>query len=55
MERAPEMRERLIREVPLRRLSAPAEIAAVVRFLVGDGASFVTGATVDVNGGWVMS
>jgi NAD(P)-dependent dehydrogenase (short-subunit alcohol dehydrogenase family) len=54
MERAPEFRERLLREVPLRRMAAPAEIAAVVAFLASDAASFVTGATLDANGGWLM-
>jgi NAD(P)-dependent dehydrogenase (short-subunit alcohol dehydrogenase family) len=54
MLRAPELRARLAREVPLGRLSSPAEIAAVVVFLASDAASFVTGATIDVNGGWVM-
>ena len=54
MLRAPELRERLAREVPLGRLSSPAEIATVVVFLASDATSFVTGATIDVNGGWVM-
>ncbi len=37
--------------IPLRRIANPAEVAAVVAFLASDGASFVTGATIDVNGG----
>jgi NAD(P)-dependent dehydrogenase (short-subunit alcohol dehydrogenase family) len=51
---SPGLRERLILEIPLRRFAAPGEIASVVDFLASDGASFVTGATIDVNGGWVM-
>ena len=42
-------------QIPLGRASQPEEIASVVAFLAGDGASFVTGATIDVNGGWVMT
>jgi NAD(P)-dependent dehydrogenase (short-subunit alcohol dehydrogenase family) len=41
-------------QIPLRRFAQPSELAAVVAFLASDAASFVTGATVDVNGGWFM-
>ena len=51
----PEQKAEYISQVPLRRFSAPAEIAAVVAFLASDAASFVTGTTTDVNGGWVMA
>lgn len=40
--------------IPLGRYADPDEIAAVVQFLASDGASFMTGATVDVNGGIIM-
>jgi hypothetical protein len=36
---------------PLRRVAEPEEIAAVVAFLVGRRASYVTGASIDVDGG----
>ena len=42
------------RRVPLRRIAQPEEIAATVAFLVSPGASYISGATIDVNGGGLM-
>lgn len=39
----------------LKRRGTPEELAAVVAFLVSDESSFVTGQTIEVNGGWFMS
>jgi NAD(P)-dependent dehydrogenase (short-subunit alcohol dehydrogenase family) len=39
----------------LKRRGTPAELAAVVSFLTGPDSSFVTGQTIEVNGGWVMA
>jgi len=39
------------RGVPLRRIAQPAEIAALACFLVGDGASYVTGQIIAADGG----
>jgi 3-oxoacyl-[acyl-carrier protein] reductase len=41
--------------IPLGRSGAPEEIAATVRFLCGPGASFITGQTIHVNGGQLMT
>lgn len=51
----PEDRERIVNAIPVGRFSQPREFAAVVAFLVSDDAGYITGATVDVNGGWVMA
>jgi 3-oxoacyl-[acyl-carrier protein] reductase len=40
--------------VPLGRVGAPEEIAAVASFLASAGGAFVTGATIDANGGLFM-
>ena len=48
-------RESLINQIPLGRLGQAQEIAHVVAFLASDGAAYVTGATIPVNGGMYMS
>jgi 3-oxoacyl-[acyl-carrier protein] reductase len=45
---------RLISTIPLGRLGNPDEIAASVIYLASDEASYVTGATLHVNGGMAM-
>ncbi|RKX98696.1 MAG: short-chain dehydrogenase [Spirochaetes bacterium] len=44
-------KERIISQIPLRRLSRPEEIASVVVFLASDESSYITGITIDVSGG----
>lgn len=48
------MIEALKARAPLRRISTPEEIANVVAFLLSDACSYMTGATIDVNGGALM-
>ncbi|MET0134389.1 MAG: SDR family NAD(P)-dependent oxidoreductase [Kibdelosporangium sp.] len=45
-------RARSVAATPLARLGDPAEIAAVIAFLLSAEASFVTGASLVVDGGW---
>jgi 3-oxoacyl-[acyl-carrier protein] reductase len=46
-----EAREAMLQQVPLKRIGQGREVAEVVRFLAGDGASYITGQTIHVNGG----
>ncbi len=46
-----ERAEAFIRSVPLGRMGRPEEIASVVRFLVSEGGSYITGQVIYVNGG----
>jgi 3-oxoacyl-[acyl-carrier protein] reductase len=49
-----EQRARLLTGIPVGRLGVPADIAAAVTYLATQEASYVTGATVHVNGGMAM-
>jgi 3-oxoacyl-[acyl-carrier protein] reductase len=40
--------------IPVGRLGRPEEVAALVSFLVSDDAGYITGATLDINGGVLM-
>lgn len=45
----------VLERIPMRRYGNPEDIAAAVRFLASDDASFITGTCLDVNGGQFMA
>jgi 3-oxoacyl-[acyl-carrier protein] reductase len=47
-------REALLAQVPLKRSGTVREVAEMVRFLAGDGATYITGQVFHVNGGLYM-
>ncbi len=50
----PELTNRVIRNIPFRRLAAPAEQAAAISFLCSADADFITGQVLSVSGGLTM-
>jgi len=51
---AEERKQEILSNIPLGRYAAPAEVAAAVVWLAGDGAAYVTGAVIPVDGGLGM-
>jgi len=47
-------RDALLAQVPLKRLGRPDDVAAGVTYLLSEQASYVTGITLDINGGMYM-
>lgn len=49
-----EVREAMLKQIPLARFGNAADVANVVRFLASDESSYITGQTIHVDGGMVM-
>jgi len=48
-------RAELLARIPVGRLGASEDVAGIVAFLAGDGAAYITGETIHVNGGMYMA
>jgi len=48
------VREEMLKQIPLGRLGEPEDIANVVTFLASDQSSYMTGQTINIDGGMVM-
>ncbi|MFN7938755.1 MAG: 3-oxoacyl-[acyl-carrier-protein] reductase [Bryobacteraceae bacterium] len=50
-----EQKQRILAQIPLKRMGSAADVAAAVRFLASEEASYITGHVLNVNGGMYMS
>ncbi len=46
-----EYKSQIIKHIPLSRLGRPEEVARIVKFLISDDASYITGQTIVIDGG----
>lgn len=53
-DKAPKMREGMMRATPLRRIAETNDLPGIVAFLASDDANFITGQTISVSGGLTM-
>src|SRR5271165_1236991 len=49
-----ELKDKMLANIPLKRIGRPQDVANAVKFLAGDDASYITGHVLDVNGGIYM-
>jgi 3-oxoacyl-[acyl-carrier protein] reductase len=49
-----ELKQRMLDNIPLKRMGRPGDVAAAVRFLASEEAGYITGHVLDVNGGLYM-
>ena len=49
-----EVKEEIAKNIPLRRMGTPEDVANVVKFLAGEQSSYITGQIINVDGGMLM-
>jgi 3-oxoacyl-[acyl-carrier protein] reductase len=49
-----ELKDKMLANIPLKRIGRPEDVAAAVRFLASEEAGYITGHVLDVNGGIYM-
>lgn len=47
-----EEKQSLLLDIPLNRLAQPKEVASLVSYLLSEDASYITGSTIPLTGGW---
>ena len=52
---SPELQGKVLESIPLRRLGTAEDVAGLVAFLASDDAAYITGQTINVDGGLIMS
>lgn len=53
-EQSPEFIERYSKKCPMGRMALPEDLVGIVKLLIGNESSYITGATFNVDGGWVL-
>ncbi|HYP13131.1 MAG TPA: 3-oxoacyl-[acyl-carrier-protein] reductase [Bryobacteraceae bacterium] len=51
---SPDVKEKLLANIPLRRMGQPQDVAGAVRFLASEEAAYITGHVLSINGGLYM-
>ena len=49
-----EMLPKIVKNYPLKRIGQPTDVAPMIAFLASDGAAWITGQTISINGGFAM-
>lgn len=50
-----DVREQWAQEIPMRRLGEPRELGALAAFLASERAAYITGTSIQIDGGWIRS
>ena len=45
----------ILSQIPIGRIGQPEEVSSVIKFLLGPGSSYITGQTINIDGGMILS